>query len=840
MIEDPQDKKDYKIVIEDGKIKKYRRKKTISSETIIIIDKNGNKKRVRKKKKLSPTTENAKEDKERKNMEKESKNENKNEKEKEKENQDPKQKRDYKIVIKDGKIKKYRRKKTISSETIIIIDKNGNKKRVRKKKKLSPTTEIAKEEKEKTTILKTKNSGELKKRPLTLEKKSRLLSESQELTALEMKEQAEFSTKIESRFELAIKSTGNTENKAKSELANESDPNRPIRDSIVQEILSSERIYVSNLEILIGKWKVELVERAKSPKEMVIPQRIIDKIFGNLNEIYQINQIFLHKLEKKILNWKEQSTIGDFFLELIPFFKLYSTYFRGYSESNEILLQSLKNPTFKNWASEKKRANNNLGLQSFLILPIQRLPRYELFLKSLRKNCPWNHPDFKNLQTAWEAIIKVNQHINEEIQNMENQQKMLQIQRRFNSNRLKDLIAPHRYYICTGPLTKVSRNKFLKRQFFLFTDLLLYGTGNAGFYQLHRRMNLLHMKIQNISDTEKLQNAFVIHGKQKSFTVFAATPKEKDNWLQHLQNAIKEWRRKNQTLKISNRFDDHSPDLAPVLNSNNKKKNCSICLKKFTTFRRKHNCNKCGNLICGACSNKKLLLKYISEDNLVRVCNNCYYDYFQEQQKRIQKQNEENGNEEYYQNGEFEQKKKVQNIQKLSTFSIHYPKKLKHFNTDKWSLNKKQMKVDMRSQSESNIIHLNDKKVIGGFVYVELEENKTINLIQSGNSNEHLNIEDQNKIENKQIEQEESILSESENESINENGYGNIDEATGEKDDRDELQDKETETMKKIRDRITKITSEFIQSSENQLIIRKRKRKKRKRSRKRVDLQILF
>ncbi|KAJ3423449.1 faciogenital dysplasia protein [Anaeramoeba flamelloides] len=861
MSEEPENKKDYKIVIKDGKIKKYRRrKKTNSEETIIIIDKNGNKKRVRKKKKTTPKTnnQNPKEEKEKESQIKiqtlDSKNEGKSGKEKEittekeKEKEDPENKKDYKIVIKDGKIKKYRRrKKTNSKETIIIIDKNGNKKRVHKKQKTSPKTNNhnPKEEKEKTITISTTNSNELKKKKKpTIEKLSRKLSESQELTTLEMKEQAEFSTKIESTFELAIKNTMTNEKKAKVELSKEIDPNTSMRDNVVQEILSSERLYVSNLEILMDKWKVELVERAKSPKEMVIPQEIIDKIFGNLNEIYQINKIFLNKLEKKILNWNEQSTIGDFFLELIPFFKLYTTYFRSYSKSNEIVLQYLKNSSFKNWVDQKKKETNNLGLQSFLILPIQRLPRYELFLKSLRKNCPWNHPDFTNLQTAWEAIIKVNQHINEEIKNTENQQKMLQIQRRFNSNRLKDLIAPHRYYICTGPLTKVSSNKFLKRQFFLFSDLLLYGTANAGFYQLHRRTNLLHMKIQNIPDTEKLQNAFIMHGKQKSFTVFAATPQEKDNWLKHLQNAIQECRRKNQTLKTSNVMDDHSQDLAPVLDSNNKKNNCSICFKKFTTFRRKHNCNKCGNLVCGACSNKKLLLKYISESNLLRVCDNCYFDYFQEQQKRNRNRNKikndnENGNENEYR-AQYDGFEIIndENPNKISSFSKNYPKKLKHYTLNKLTINKNKNKNKMRSRSESNINHLMDNKTIDGFVFLESEGNKTVDLLQTDVSNQNFDDDENNQ---KHIEKTQSVTEEEKNgkgkgkESENEKVNGNINENLN-----DELQDQENETMKKIREQITKITSEFIQSSENQIITKKRKRKKRKRSRKRVDLQLLF
>lgn len=41
--------------------------------------------------------------------------------------------------------------------------------------------------------------------------------------------------------------------------------------------------------------------------------------------------------------------------------------------------------------------SNQQSLSSFLIMPIQRIPRYELLLRELKKKTPEQHPDFDKI-----------------------------------------------------------------------------------------------------------------------------------------------------------------------------------------------------------------------------------------------------------------------------------------------------------------------------------------------------------------------------------------------------------------------------------------------------------
>jgi len=72
---------------------------------------------------------------------------------------------------------------------------------------------------------------------------------------------------------------------------------------------------------------------------------------------------------------------------------------------------------------------------------------------------------------------------------------------------------------------------------------------------------------------------------------------------------------------------------AAVWIPDNETKHCMSCEAQFTVIRRKHHCRSCGKVVCGACSSKRLLLEYINPDSLVRVCKDCYFTHFNNQDK---------------------------------------------------------------------------------------------------------------------------------------------------------------------------------------------------------------
>lgn len=87
-------------------------------------------------------------------------------------------------------------------------------------------------------------------------------------------------------------------------------------------------------------------------------------------------------------------------------------------------------------------------LDSLLITPIQRLPRYELLLRELVECTPEEHPDSAELQAAFDAMRRVNHAINESRRDAES---LAETRRVANSIRSKTSLAEaHRRLLRQG------------------------------------------------------------------------------------------------------------------------------------------------------------------------------------------------------------------------------------------------------------------------------------------------------------------------------------------------------------------------------------------------------
>jgi len=51
---------------------------------------------------------------------------------------------------------------------------------------------------------------------------------------------------------------------------------------------------------------------------------------------------------------------------------------------------------------------------------------------------------------------------------------------------------------------------------------------------------------------------------------------------------------------------------------------CVICSERFTFIKRRHHCRKCGRVICGNCSQKRILVPAVDAKKPTRVCDKCY------------------------------------------------------------------------------------------------------------------------------------------------------------------------------------------------------------------------
>merc|ERR1711871_134859 len=137
-----------------------------------------------------------------------------------------------------------------------------------------------------------------------------------------------------------------------------------------------------------------------------------------------------------------------------------------------------------------------------------------------------------------------------------------------------------------GTLRKVCRKKNKALQFWLFSDLLIYGTPMSnGLFSFNRAIDLT---VTNVEEREDIANSFKIQSKEKSFVVIAATKSERKNWVTSIKEAM---------LKLGN-TGVSADDVAPVWVPDKDSSTCSICKSSFNLFKRRHHCRNCGIVVC--------------------------------------------------------------------------------------------------------------------------------------------------------------------------------------------------------------------------------------------------
>ncbi|KAK7077988.1 hypothetical protein SK128_024913 [Halocaridina rubra] len=114
----------------------------------------------------------------------------------------------------------------------------------------------------------------------------------------------------------------------------------------------------------------------------------------------------------------------------------------------------------------------------------------------------------------------------------------------------------------------------------------------------------------------EFRNGWLIKTPTKSFAVYAATATEKTEWMAHINKCVTDLLRKSGKKAAETHAAVWVPDNDTTV--------CMHCKKsQFTLINRRHHCRKCGKVVCGPCSSKKVVLSHQSNKPL-RVCLTCH------------------------------------------------------------------------------------------------------------------------------------------------------------------------------------------------------------------------
>ncbi|KAL9641868.1 hypothetical protein ABK040_000806 [Willaertia magna] len=193
------------------------------------------------------------------------------------------------------------------------------------------------------------------------------------------------------------------------------------RKAIAKELLSTEESYVKALDVC----QKHFMEPIISGNYKILPKDKFDIIFKDIDLIHKVNHAFLQKLKVLFSNEAEllaniEYKVGELIISYSPSFKMYCGFVNNYDRAEACMYQCMKN--YKGFADLLSQVSDQLldmglrqtDLGSFLIQPVQRLPRYNLLLTDLLKNSEnTESTGFKFLKRALNETQEITNFVNE-------------------------------------------------------------------------------------------------------------------------------------------------------------------------------------------------------------------------------------------------------------------------------------------------------------------------------------------------------------------------------------------------------------------------------------------
>lgn len=246
------------------------------------------------------------------------------------------------------------------------------------------------------------------------------------------------------------------------------------RERAAREIMESEAAYVQNLQLLMAEYAGPL-KRKVAEHQLITAQQYKD-LFLNLDEILAFNTKLLAAFEARMRGFDNRRTcLGDVFLQFPQMSTLYQYFVSNFDKSASALNALLENPAFVEWqeAVAEQPQLHKLRINTLLIMPVQRVPRYQLLLRELISKTPETHPDHAGLQKAYEFIGTVAAGINEAKRRAEAHEKVADLQQQFRAQ-LPGLLRPFRSLVYEGPGARDAGTGLKPCYLYLLTDQMIF------------------------------------------------------------------------------------------------------------------------------------------------------------------------------------------------------------------------------------------------------------------------------------------------------------------------------------------------------------------------------
>ena len=239
------------------------------------------------------------------------------------------------------------------------------------------------------------------------------------------------------------------------------------------ELIQTEVTYTSSLRACVDCYILPLQQKCNAGELKLTPADA-STLFSNLTAILSFHLLLLSDLQAT-----SPPSIGQVFLKYADYLKMYSAYISNYSASLTLVSRLSSQSAFNRFltAQRQRPQAHGLDLMSYLIQPIQRIPRYEMLLTQLVRFAPYPSAA-DGLSQALTKVHAIACLVNERKREAENASLVLEIQHRMRGREVRGgeagLLQPSRKMVRVGEVRVVGKGRAGgKRLWVLLTDLLV-------------------------------------------------------------------------------------------------------------------------------------------------------------------------------------------------------------------------------------------------------------------------------------------------------------------------------------------------------------------------------
>ncbi|CAJ1079681.1 guanine nucleotide exchange factor DBS isoform X2 [Xyrichtys novacula] len=330
-------------------------------------------------------------------------------------------------------------------------------------------------------------------------------------------------------------------NSRHASLSEEEENLAVLRRHVMNELLETERAYVEELLCVLQGYASEMDNPAMVH---LIPAPLQNKkevLFGNMPEIYHFHKrTFLRELEQYT---DCPELVGRCFLERMTDLQIYEKYCHNKPRSESLWRQCSDCAFFQEC---QKKLEHKLGLDSYLLKPVQRITKYQLLLKEMlkySKSCE----GADDLQEALTSILGILKAVNDSMH-------LIAITGyEGNLSELGKLLMQGSFSVWTehkkghAKVKDLARFKPMQRHIFLHEKALLFckrreengeGYEKAPSYSFKQSLSMSAVGITENAKGDNKKFEIWCNSREEVYIVQAPTAEVKTTWVNEIRKVL--------------------------------------------------------------------------------------------------------------------------------------------------------------------------------------------------------------------------------------------------------------------------------------------------------------